>query len=663
MAKKEQKTEIVRDSITVDWLTNVIGYLAVSKTDGMPKEFEAKREEMANALATWISVQLASVPIVNLCRSLNFAYDNGKTYVNITWNAFGVMNLSVSAQTFGNRWISNLELQGPAFDYEIERPKNMSERFDAVKSECLVKTLEAKISSICGEIENQLGDKSDCFKRSYYARTPLRSATLAYVQTVLTGNTDMKFNNLTTLKKKFINFKSKLAATDSCFARLDEFKQDLMNIMYNPVSMETYIKHCVEETAFTLERFDAYINSPDYDVNSLNWDTRRYLDSMKNAGVHNINDMARLIRSIISGNHDKETEFETLFIRPHGDMRNFYGGLKISEAFADDVQKLFYSNGKVVPPTPNEFCSDSFALLFEKYPEIFRMKKTIDKYSRYYNSTRWNVEISQPMGERFSEYESIAQLYHKVMSQFMTATPNTPNVVHKRYRYNYGRQIEEDENEVEVKIAGSLNMILPSDRLINIMRDICTDTVMPDQTDENDQKDIAYYAFVNNASMAYHELQPALTVNTTEIDISLSEKIELIATNTTSNGFFGEAAMRHILNNVILRTYVLKYIESGSIDKDEYRKCIESCIEKLLGAYDDKITDGLVVCGTDAYNDSLAELNERVNRAISNIETVQKTLLSSDMPDFIEWCASQGFVDKKAAKDRVTQLDAESLEE
>jgi hypothetical protein len=165
-----------------------------------------------------------------------------------------------------NEYANTVQLFAEPFDYKIDAPKNIHERFDIVKDEKLRGKLLPMLNefasnakmSVYGTINTRkLGSNTvpDPYYYNYRKQDGMmpKFMTSAYISDVLAGSQKNNLISLISLKKKLNSFKEKIDNINSCFDRLEEFKANLFSIVYDPNSVKTYIEWCVKMTKAKIE--------------------------------------------------------------------------------------------------------------------------------------------------------------------------------------------------------------------------------------------------------------------------------------------------------------------------------------------------------------------------------------------------------------------------
>ena len=63
--------------------------------------------------------------------------------------------------------------------------------------------------------------------------------------------------------------------------------------------------------------------------------------------------------------------------------------------------------------------------------------------------------------------------------------------------------------------------------------------------------------------------------------------------------------------------------------------------------------------GTKEYDKKVRNIVKRINKMLNNLQAMQRALLSSDIPDFIEWCVARNLLEQEFADEKLAELNQE----
>ena len=639
-----QKTLILRDSIATRWLMNILGYLSVSKTDGMPEDVENARNEMSAAVARWTMDMMKDLPIENLARHLKIANESGRDFVEITWDAFGRITYNFPYLLVMNKYAGSIQLFAEPFDYKIDAPKNIHERFDIVKDEKLREKLLPMLNefasnakmSVYGTINmRKLGSNivPDPYHYNYRKQDGMMSKFMAsaYISDVLSGNQKNNLISIISLKKKLNSFKEKIDNIDSCFDRLEEFKANLFSIMYDPNSMKTYIEWCVKMTKAKIEYMLQFMNDNTdkidkdgnipYEVcNDLFYQDRCAIRSLYKL---NSRTMKNIITALQNSDDHDTNDLRYLIVSPcciNGYSTSYYNAAN---------KELLNQMPKSIKDKP----------VFQGIDAILRQLGC--KYPEFVNSK----DGATPICVYGEEYDKLVNTYAKLLTQFMLSDND---------KSFYSRSYYVPNTEDKSDFIGTLKLILPDENICKIVYEMCTDM-------DSDAKNTlpGFFAYSDDFFGTFAKQSAAMTINAEDAIVCNNE---YDTDEHIINDFGWNAYMANVFEKLIL-----KYLKTNTFDEKMYETAMRDYVDTVIenpnnnNVRVNNITS-MTIPGTDNYASNVSKMSDGTDKMYRGCDLIQNALLQSDNPDFLEWCVSRKLIDKKTATAKITELDAQSAE-
>jgi hypothetical protein len=636
-----KKTLIIRDSIATEWLMNILGYLSVSRTDGMPEDVEEARNEMSAAVARWTMDMMKDLPVENLAKRIKIANESGKDFVEITWDAFGRITYNFPCLLVMNEYANTVQLFAEPFDYKIDAPKNIHERFDIVKDEKLRGKLLPMLNefasnakmSVYGTINTRkLGSNTvpDPYYYNYRKQDGMmpKFMTSAYISDVLAGSQKNNLISLISLKKKLNSFKEKIDNINSCFDRLEEFKANLFSIVYDPNSVKTYIEWCVKMTKAKIEsmlqfmddnadKIDKDGNIPYGVCNDLFYQDRCAIRSLYKLNSRTTKNIMTALQN--TDDHDTN-DLRYLIVAPY--CTNSYSMSYYNAANKEQLNTM--------PKSIKD------KLLFQGIEAILRQLGY--KYPELVNSK----DGATPICVYGEEYNKLVNTYAKLLTQFMLSDNDKSFCSRNYYVPN-----TEDKSD----FIGTLKLILPDENICKIVYEMCTDM------DSNAKNTLPGFFAYNDDFFGTFAKQPAaMTVNAEDAIVCNNE---YDTDEHIINDFGWNAYMANVFEKLIL-----KYLKTNTFDEKMYETAMRDYVDTVIenpnnsNARVNNITS-MTIPGTDSYASDVSKMSDGTDKMIHVCELIQNALLKSDNSDFIEWCISHKFVDKKTATARIAELDAQ----
>ena len=671
--KVDNGTMILNEPYTVTWIRNILTYLNSSNDDAVPESIENAINTMRQELTEWVVTffDQMNVPVVHNERNVIF---KDSTDFKITWAGIGY--IAFTNLYSGGYESTILTIDAPVFDTTSAEVNELEERARIIRLENLTENLNDMIRQYMGELMRIFGRYS-FVEMSNSSQLKDRFLIGAYLkQRLLNTPAENKLKKIVTLRDSAVKLKNTLQELPTQYTRANEMRAVLKDMILKKTLEE--IPLYADMTRYVVQTVeDILVNAHNNDYNLPEWsqtegeiakimlgarnDQHRWLDDHNVVIKKHTEDILRDYKDLIITTSCPD--FDRIVGNPNSENNEHKKAF--SDHFGIPCDKATYGS-KITNHEQEEWwkqytydvrtIADDLANMF---PEFLKLR-----HDNRYTPTYYNYSVSRqiytmvtPLAQIRESTESLYNQYQILISELFL--PDTSGRS-KPWQAGIEQQTYLDKHQ--------LTLHLPTEEFIQAIDEMCAKPAKDD------------YRYIGDLADKFDELQSQLPVALTMTDGQLMFKRGHHLGPKTDIGraySYGAFLNASTFGNAIYemqKPLVHKYLRTKKIDTAAVEKAVDTLIERTIPSTQEEFERKLqfdalqtpagepgefITPDTPMYKNQANYELEMLTKLIDNLNAFEEALLKSDNIDFIEWCTQERFIDKKAGKARIAELEAE----
>ena len=648
MAKRNDTNVVkVKNTEILVWLDTCLRYLKASCEESFPVEMEPIRDNMMNALKTWVEDFMKNVPIEKSARrveiirsSNNFPYGDCSTSILIIWYRSGLIKYE------GSSYETTFQMEGTPYEYKVAEISDQ-ERIERILQDKLKKILYYFINHYSeGEMFLQFVLDS-MYEQPVKGRCKLIRPTLVrlHLEKFLKA-----INNIEDFYIRYDEIKNTLQTTmfkEQSFAAIRDYiiiNRELLEIS-KQITYERVSKDGYTNTVYHLE-------SNVIDRKTEKSHTCQQLLSKMYGMCHMYNKETSEL-DILCEPTISSIKNDMIFPISLGGGGGYYEscGLANNSDFLPLIRKMLSPKAQKiwdkVDPTKRIPLNIGNNKLEQQFPEFFSRVKTDHEYCSSYTSY---LNLGTPLMKFRRALLDIDEEFQEMVSQFTC----DKDVWH--YNGSYNADIDR-------------RIVLPSQKILQDVRDAATDfskgseyikTVLAKHMD--DDIGVCPTSMIKTESAArLRQDDDILTIKgknrssgTDREGITiraLQESFQTILAESVITGEFNEDAVKTLLQNEFSKYFISEPIQLVRSD-DRYSS---------YGLSEESWKDiGRVIAidpDSEMFKNYKQTMLEVANDLLAKTKLLESSLLKSDDELFLNWCKDKKLLDGKAVDARITELE------
>lgn len=658
------KTQSFSNPDLFNWLSHCVRFLDNSKTDALPESIELMRENMEQSLADWTAAFMneMKIPTEKDSKKVIIKSGYGTNEINIEWYSNGMMSFWCMESYYGS---SRTEIIGPAFNTVSDDPKDMEERLATIKLERLKNNLNT--------ILNVYGYERSTHFQQYAALSSgnipwdghQRYMMAQFLHKELLGEkVNQKIKKLQTIKAAAQKFKNNLPDIDAQYVRIDEFIETLKTSLFDINLLMAQAKITAQATRLITERVERDILNGTYNNNAAQWDESCLCQTMTGANVEDL----------------RKDRLDTNLIKDSKDV--LANKSLIRWVTPSDIHRYILTKAEVERGNASYYSGDDEETIEARNRKYEESLQFMEEMNLPYNDTKEFTELMESLNINSKQKAmSIVSLFPELLNMkqedygcYRIMTPiskavNDCDSLKTEYKSLMIALLAEDDLNVhttriwssetqEVKANKKLfDLKLPTAEFTEYIRESCESNPQIKQTNcrYGERCDI----YLNFGKM-YDALPVSCQLNLNDIQLDypypyqspelqniLSRDDSLLQDHSITQKFYDlvkELAFMY-LNNETEPTY-----------EDAYR-LVETMLNERKVKTDQKVNGIFITPNSPEYQGIKAMLEKTIDQMLENLQKVENALMTSEYPEFIQWCIDEKMIDKKAGQARLQELE------
>lgn len=602
------KKYAISNNTTYSWIVNILAYMYLTGENGLPKSIEDETEKLQDVMINEIMNMMKDIPEDNKRQKVIDIISYGSNKITICWYCNGLITISGRVPNIYQNW-SEFRFIGTPFGTRKDPELLKQERINRIAKE----KFEKRVINAVDTLESIHDNHVNKYASSYISSTRQYMPAL-YISEKLLGKKASVGNSINALYTKLEKLKKNASTLDDCYMRIGDFFKDINKIFPSHEEVKEYFDLLIDHGNHVIEMiFDHMADGNN--SGTVSYTLHKLWEELKapNKG--------RTIRDAIDCMIPIDQWLPII-----GQKHEYIGSNNVHMDFLEKHDLKI-----------SEKIKDVMSL----YPEIFDVYHEQKRYwaDRYY--------VKVPLIVLEESTNSSIDIFNRIIKKYYdfdcakTRKEDGPTYWSYNYDLTYKLRIPTKASMKYIEDFCYGKNEVGCEDFFDDNSNIATEKTICGYTDENTEENVIMEGW-------YGPVIDGIVVDNK---------------NYTYDEFFILTA-RYL--EIVLKELLIDYIRTGKINFKKYDKTIDGYVNYITT--DTKRINrqseiGILVPNTQYYN-AIKEYNiKKIDKMLSELDTLRDGVMKSDLTDFIQWCADRSIVTKEMAKNRLKELEQQEEEE